>query len=75
MHKIHQVIFTLTVSLHVSMDMPSSSVHTKCYRCQRIKKCKFFLHTPNLVYNNAENLKYEQHIDVKISYSFCIKTQ
>jgi hypothetical protein len=31
MQKIHKVIFTLT-SLHVSMDMPSSSGDTKCYK-------------------------------------------
>jgi hypothetical protein len=41
MHKIHKVIFTLTVPLHVSMDMPSSSGDTKCYRRQSIKKCKY----------------------------------
>jgi hypothetical protein len=42
--QIHKAIFTLTLSLHISMDMPSSSADTKCYSYQSTKKCKFFLH-------------------------------
>jgi hypothetical protein len=38
MHKIQKVVFTLTLSLHVSMDMLSFSGDTKWYRCQRIRK-------------------------------------
>jgi hypothetical protein len=78
MRKIHKVIFTFTLSLHVSMGMPSSSQDTKCYRYQSIKKCRFFLHASNLVYN--KKLRNEQQIDVKlINYSllrtFRTKTQ
>jgi hypothetical protein len=65
MHKIHKVIFTLTLSLHASMDMPSSSGDTECYRYQSIKKCKFLLDASNLVYN--KNLRNEQHINVKLT--------
>jgi hypothetical protein len=57
MRKIHKITFTLTLSLHVSTDMPSSSGDTKCYMYQSINKCKFFLHASNLVYNkNLRNL-------------------
>jgi hypothetical protein len=68
MHKINRVIFTLTLSLHVSMDMPSSSGDTKCYRYQSLTKCKFFLHASKPIYN--KNLRNEKHINVKlINYS------
>jgi hypothetical protein len=76
MHKIHKIIRILKLSLHVSMDMLSSSGDTKCYRCQSIKTCKFFLHASNLVSN--KNLRNDQLIDIKlINYSqlcsFCTK--
>jgi hypothetical protein len=78
MHKIHEVIFALTVSVHVSMDTPPSSGNTKCYSCQSIRKCEFFLHTSNLVYN--KNLMNEQRVNVKlincsILLSLCTETQ
>jgi hypothetical protein len=41
MHKIKKVIFTLILSLHVSVDMPSPSGDTNCYRYESIKKCKY----------------------------------
>jgi hypothetical protein len=64
MHNIHKVIFTLTLSLHVSIDITSSSGDIKCYRCQSIKKC-IFLYTSNLIYDKS--LTDEQQIDVKSS--------
>jgi hypothetical protein len=43
--KIHKVIFTLTLSLHVSTDMPSSSGDIKCYRYQKHQRyLYFFMH-------------------------------
>jgi hypothetical protein len=53
MHKIHEVIVTVTLSVRVSMDMLSSSGDIKCYRYQKHQKCKYLPVYINLVYNKG----------------------
>jgi hypothetical protein len=52
------------------MDMPSSSGDKKCYRYQSIKKCKFFLHASNLVFNRKKSKKRAAYGRIYTSWSF-----